>query len=421
MTVRAMRILLGAALGLMLAWGEPATAVIIASGDGAGNTSAPPDDPGWMSVGKRHIWTAVYLGDAWVITAHHVGEGDIIFAGIPRRAVPGSGVQLLTDGVDPADLLLYRVESDPAVPAAAIAPDPPFGEIVMIGQGRNRGDPIYAWDPSPDLDGWYWGAGRALRWGTNQVKATSRTMDDGLRITVYFSSDFSAGLPTEHEAQAAGGDSGGAVFAMGSEGWELAGIMVTTTSYLGQPDGTSLFGNETWSAQLADYRNQILSIMAENAPACSDGMDDDGDGLADHPDDPGCADPLDPFETSDAFPCDDGIDNDGDGLVDFDPATLADPGDETRLPAGLGDPGCQYPLWSTESPACQDGIDNDGDGMVDYDAGLSANDVADPNGPDPQCTAPWTRDEAPTSTSCGLGAELALALPLLIWMRRRRR
>ena len=415
-----MRILLRAILCLALAWGAPAAAVIIASGDGAGNTSAPLDDPGWESVGKRHIWTGVYLGDSWVLTADHVGEGDIIFAGLPRRAVPGSGVQLLTDGIDPADLLLYRVESDPAVPALAIASDPPSGELVLIGQGRNRGAPIYDWDPAPDLDGWYWGVGRAMRWGTNQVKTTSRMMSDGLRITVYFSTDLGEGLPTEHEAQAAGGDSGGAVFAMGSEGWELAGIMVTAATYLGQPDGTALYGNETWSAQLADYRDQILSIMAGTAPACADGMDDDGDGLVDDPDDPGCADPLDPFETSDAASCDDGVDNDGDGRTDFDPATLADPGDETRPPAGQGDPGCKDPSWSTESPECQDGSDNDDDGMLDYDAGLSANGSAEPAGPDPVCLASWKRSEAPSPYPCGLGAELALALPLLIWMRRRR-
>jgi hypothetical protein len=412
-----MRILLRAILCLALAWGAPAAAVIIASGDGTGNTSAPLDDPGWDSVGKRHIFTGVYLGDAWVLTADHVGEGDIIFAGTLRRAVPGSGVQLLTDGVDPADLLLFRVESDPAVPAAAIASDPPSGELVMIGQGRNRGAAIN-W---MGIDGWAYGAGRAMRWGTNEVEATSRMMSDGVRFTVCFSTDLSEGLPTEHEAQAAGGDSGGAVFAMGSEGWELAGIMVTVIPYVGQPAQTVLYGNETWSAQLADYRDQILSIMAGTAPACADGMDDDGDGLIDHPDDPGCDDELDPFETSDTLPCDDGSDNDGDGRIDFDPATFADPGDETQPPGGLGDPGCHDPSWISESPECQDGSDNDGDGLTDYDGGLSANGFADPAGPDPECTASWKKGEAPSPYPCGLGAELALALPLLIWMRRRRR
>src|SRR5690606_16355056 len=53
--------------------------------------------------------------------------------------------------------------------------------------------------------------------------------------------------------------------------------------------------------------------------ACNDGDDDDGDGLVDYPDDPGCTAPGDRSEGPD---CADGLDNDGDGLVDF----PADPG-----------------------------------------------------------------------------------------------
>jgi hypothetical protein len=148
----------------------------------------------------------------------------------------------------------------------------------------------------------------------------------------------------------------------------------------------------------------------------------DGTGNTSAPaDDPGCDDLLDAFETSDALPCDDGFDNDGDGWIDFDPTTYADPGDETTLPSGEGDPGCRDPSWSTETPRCQDGIDNDGDGMMDYDAGRSANGSADPAGPDPECVgAPSRNSESPSSYSCGLGAELALLLPPLLWMRRRR-
>jgi hypothetical protein len=51
----------------------------------------------------------------------------------------------------------------------------------------------------------------------------------------------------------------------------------------------------------------------------------------------------------DELECSDGVDNDGDGLVDF-----------------RDDPGCLLPISPTESPACDDGEDNDGDGLVDY-------------------------------------------------------
>jgi hypothetical protein len=71
---------------------------------------------------------------------------------------------------------------------------------------------------------------------------------------------------------------------------------------------------------------------------CSDGIDNDGDGLIDFPYDPGCADANDDDEIdvpSEVAECNDGIDNDGDGLTDF----PADPGcsrgtdnDETDQP-----------------------------------------------------------------------------------------
>lgn len=60
--------------------------------------------------------------------------------------------------------------------------------------------------------------------------------------------------------------------------------------------------------------------------ACSDGLDNDADGLVDYPNDPGCSSASDTDETNVVVPpplaqCADGIDNDSDGLVD-----LADPG-----------------------------------------------------------------------------------------------
>ncbi|MCG8590250.1 MAG: hypothetical protein MJE66_13240, partial [Proteobacteria bacterium] len=41
----------------------PVKAVIIDSGDGTGNTAAPPSDPGFAHVGRRSSTTAVYLGN----------------------------------------------------------------------------------------------------------------------------------------------------------------------------------------------------------------------------------------------------------------------------------------------------------------------------------------------------------------------
>jgi hypothetical protein len=114
--------------------------------------------------------------------------------------------------------------------------------------------------------------------------------------------------------------------------------------------------------------------------------------------------------------CSDGIDNDGDGLVDFDGGASANGG----VPIGLPDPGCAAAASTTESPQCQDGIDNDGDGNIDFDGGASANYGVALAAADPQCTAPSHNDES-RAAACGLGAELVLVLPLISLVASRRR
>jgi hypothetical protein len=120
-------------------------------------------------------------------------------------------------------------------------------------------------------------------------------------------------------------------------------------------------------------------------PACSNGVDDDGDGKIDFPNDPDCSSYEDASELPD---CSNGIDDDGDGKTDY--------------PA---DPGCFNATSSKENPQCNDGIDNDGDGTIDFDGG--------PNGgtPDPQCTTAYKDREK--AGSCGLGFEAAIALALI--------
>jgi hypothetical protein len=98
---------------------------------------------------------------------------------------------------------------------------------------------------------------------------------------------------------------------------------------------------------------------APSGPQCSDGIDNDGDGQIDYPDDLGCDSPSDDSEDSTPKPqCDDGRDNDGDGKTDYpnDPgcfASLAD-SEEDDCPDG---PNC---------PQCANGIDDDGNGQTDF-------------------------------------------------------
>ena len=107
-------------------------------------------------------------------------------------------------------------------------------------------------------------------------------------------------------------------------------------------------------------RAALGNNCAYTPPQCSDGVDNDGNGLSDYPSDPNCDDPGDDGE-SPVYQCSDSIDNDGDGYVDY-------PSD-----AGCVSSSDDDELNLIALPQCSDSIDNDGDGYVDYpsDAGCA--------------------------------------------------
>ena len=136
--------------------------------------------------------------------------------------------------------------------------------------------------------------------------------------------------------------------------------------------------------QLGAAGSALVAVsVAPSGPACSDGLDNDGDGFVDYPEDPGCRHPTTPSESTE---CQDGIDNDGVPGIDFD--------------------GGQSIHGACTGGACPPGVsDPEGDGVAN---------------PDPQCLGTgWRNREAPVS-ACGLGLELLLLAPLALRLLRLR-
>jgi len=221
-----------------------------------------------------------------VLTASHVGVGNITFGGISYSPLSNSMVQITntTPGkTTNTDLIMFQLASTPtglgSLTLASNAPTVGSG-VTMIGAGRDRGA-FTEWSVNTTTSPWTWtlsssnvnAAGyqtleaSSMRWGTNAVTATDFWVPatNGSPDVKSFSTRFDFSGLFDDEAQAVLGDSGGAVFAKNGSSWELGGVMFTVAGFSGQPDPriTPVFGNLTYSVDLAYYAPQILSIVPE--------------------------------------------------------------------------------------------------------------------------------------------------------------
>jgi len=287
--------LLHALLWAALAVGTPlgdARGVIIEAGDGTGNVSAPPDDPGWANLGTRGSTTVVYLGRSWVITASHVGAGDVVFEGQTYAAIPGSTVRFQNPDATLADLIVFKLYDDPGLPRLKLLRSAPaVGDpLITIGNGLNRGSPT----TFLLLGGYNWGTGHSMRWGTNVISDTDIIVNDTYSFAATFSDPLELDA-TADESAAANGDSGGAAFIKVANDWYLAGTLFAISQYPSQPPTTSIYGNKLFAADLAFYRADILTVIDQKS--CANGLDDDGDGFTDYPADPECLNANDDSES----------------------------------------------------------------------------------------------------------------------------
>jgi hypothetical protein len=330
-----LRLVGGFALLFAVATPFEADAVLIATGDGTGNTTAPAADPGFANVGTIGSNSGVYVRNGWILTANHVGANPIVLQGIPFDPIPGSRVRLQNPDLTFADLIVYKLQSKPALPDLQLTDSAPSIStlVTFIGNGRDRA----AATTSGGNNGWFWGSSRTLRWGTNRIALEDAFVNDTQSFVTQFN-DITGGAPGQHEADLVNGDSGGGAFTGSGASAELIGIIFARQNLDGQPPNTSIYEDLGIIVDLFAYRNDILALIDQ--PDCNNELDDDGDGLMDFPNDPGCTDAFDTDERGSNFECDNGLDDDGDGDFDFpDDSGCEDPMDDSEfvipIPTGL--------------------------------------------------------------------------------------
>ena len=240
--------------------------------NGSNRSIAPRDDPGWAHVGVANGLTAIYLGQGWIISAAHVGEGQVSIGGITDPPLPGSRVILIYSELESrqSDLALFRIDPFPAeLPTLPIRSLPvSIGtHVLMIGHGFERGEPISVFRPASIRDGYQWSTVKRLTWGRNEISGTRLEIRLGSKTTRSFKTNFSRhGL--RNEGQATNGDSGGPIFIKNEGTWELAGVMFGVAGLPKQGANTSIYGDVTYSSDLSYYREQILEIVT---PRCGNG------------------------------------------------------------------------------------------------------------------------------------------------------
>jgi len=277
---------------LAVFFGQPAAGLIITTDQNLGDTASPPvgfqywDNVGWRGTqtGVNNDGSCVYLGNSWVLTANHVGNGNVILGGVTYAPIEGTSQRVGT-----ADARVFRIANpSPSLqPVSIYDGDLTIGtEVRMFGTGLDQDPDKTYWRVTSggsgvtwtevskflaDASGYYWGQTRIKRWGTNEICDVYQYGSD-----YFFETSFDEG-DTEYEANGADKDSGGPAFVHSGGSWTLAGIVVSLTGWQDQPEAAidwvdwySTSGNRSVFVDLTQYRDLIISLTPLPEPIPGD-------------------------------------------------------------------------------------------------------------------------------------------------------
>ncbi|MCE0496608.1 MAG: serine protease [Methylacidiphilales bacterium] len=209
---------------------------------------------GWDYVGQVNGLSGTYLGDGWVLTAAHVGAGNLTLDGQTYDVLSNTTQDIYATS-NQVDLVLFQVDTTSTtgatldLPALTISTNDPtafaYGttgsSVVMIGYG-----------------------GGSKSWGLNTVTLVNYTTPVSAGGHNYVSNDFFTYTGTTtygnesvtNDAQLVSGDSGGGdfIYNAATGQWELAGINEVKGTFTNNQDETQ---NLSGFVQLDTYEPQI--------------------------------------------------------------------------------------------------------------------------------------------------------------------
>ncbi len=273
-----------AAAGCLLLSSHAAQAIINADNTTSttpDNTSAPllPPASDWNNVGRVNGGSGIYLGDSWVLTADHVGAGNINFDGTTYDWNGQPEIRLKNPDGTVADLVMFKLTAPPtgllSLTVANTSPTlaTPFYNV-GYGVARNTAEEYYNYDSSTQTftptntpssasyGGFGYGSTYTKSWGQNTVAGTTTYNLGYGEVNAFYSTFTNIRVQTGTPDQIVSGDSGGGVF--NSLG-QLIGVNDAMGAFKNQPASTVLFGNQSDIIDIAPFYSQITSTVPEPA------------------------------------------------------------------------------------------------------------------------------------------------------------